>query len=237
MTDRRDPDGGGRIRRGLTGVVLAGGLSSRLGRPKPLVVLGGQLVLARIKAVLDKVCDETVLVVAKDQDDATPDTGMALGMHVVADRLPSAGPLAGIEAGLRATTTPLAFVVAADHPFLSSRLIAAMAEMAVAGPHDAVVPSVLGRLDPLHAIYAPTAWLPLISSRLDEGRRSIYDLINRAVETGQPDVRLIEEADLAIYDPDVRSLFDIDTPESLVEARRMLGNAGVVRPDIRSGGL
>ncbi|MDA1257999.1 MAG: NTP transferase domain-containing protein, partial [Chloroflexi bacterium] len=82
MTDRRDPDGGGRIRRGLTGVVLAGGLSSRLGRPKPLVVLGGQLVLARIKAVLDKVCDETVLVVAKDQDDATPDTGVALGMHV-----------------------------------------------------------------------------------------------------------------------------------------------------------
>ena len=224
-------------RSGLTGVVLAGGSSSRLGRSKPLVVLGGQLVLARVKAVLERVCQEIILVVAPDQDDATPDTGVALGMHVVADRLSSAGPLAGIEAGLKATGTPLAFVVAADHPFLSSRLIAGMAELATAGPFDAVVPSTNGRLNPLHAVYAPAAWLPLVSAGLDAGRRSIYDLINVAIESGSPRVRLLDDTGLASYDPDGRSLFDIDTPDSLVEARRMLGHVGAVRPDIRRGGL
>lgn len=222
---------------GLTGVVLAGGSSSRMGRPKPLVVLGGEMVLARIKAALDRVCDEIVLVVAKDQGDATPDTGMALGMHVVADRLPDAGPLAGIETGLKAAGTPLAFLVAADHPFLVSELIAGMADIATDGGFDAVVPSQGGRLEPLHAIYAPGAWMPLITPALDAGRRSIYDLINTAIESGAPRVNIMEEADLASYDPEGRSLFDVDTPDSLAQARGMLGPTGVVRPDIRPGGL
>ncbi len=223
--------------RALTGVVLAGGSSSRMGRPKPLVVLGGKLLLARIKEALDRVCDEIVLVVAADQDDATPDTGLALGMHVVADRLPDAGPLAGIEAGLKATCTPLAFLVAADHPFLLADLIAGMADIAISGPFDTVVPSKDGRLEPLHAVYSPEAWLPVVSSALEAERRSIYDLVNTAIETGHPGVKVMEDAELASFDPDGRSLFDIDTPDSLAQARRMLGTTGIVRPDIRPGGL
>jgi len=217
--------------------VLAGGSSSRMGRPKPLVTLGGQVVLARIKEALERVCDDIVLVVAPDQDDATPDTGLALGMHVVTDRLNAAGPLAGIEAGLKAVGTPLAFLVAADHPFLSSSLIAAMADVATHGPYDTVVPSVDGRLEPLHAIYAPDAWLPRITTALDAGQRSIYDLINRGIESGAPSVKMMGDAELATYDPDGRSLFDIDTTDSLEQARLMLGTTGVVRPDIRPGGL
>jgi molybdopterin-guanine dinucleotide biosynthesis protein A len=221
----------------VTGVVLAGGSSSRMGRPKPLVMLGGQLVLARIKAALDRVCDEIVLVVAKDQDDAIPDTGIALGMHVVADRLTGAGPLAGIETGLKAVNSPLAFLVAADHPFLSSSLIAGMAQIAEALPFDTVVPSREGRLEPLHAIYSPDAWLPGITVGLEAGRRSIYDLINRGIESGTPSVKVLDDAEIAKYDPVRQSLFDIDTPESLEQARGMLGSRGIVRPDIRPGGL
>lgn len=208
-----------------------------MGKPKPLIVLGGQLVLARIKLALERVCEEIVLVVAQDQNDATPDTGIALGMHVVADRLPDAGPLAGIETGMKATETPLAFLVAADHPFLSSELIAEMADIASEGSFDAVVPSYDGRLEPLHAVYRAEAWLPVISSALDEGRRSIYDLVNRAVSAGSPRVKILQNEELAKLDPGIRSLFDIDTPDSLETARHMLGTTGVVRPDIRPGGL
>jgi len=208
-----------------------------MGRPKPLVVLGGKLLLARIKEALDRICDEIVLVVGADQDDATPDTGLALGMHVVADRLADAGPLAGIEAGLKATSTPRAFLVAADHPFLSADLIAGMADIAIKGPFDTIVPSKDGRLEPLHAIYSPEAWLPGVSSGLDAGRRSIYDLVKTAIETGDPSMHVMEDAELASFDPDGRSLFDIDTPDSLAQARQMLGTTGIVRPDIRPGGL
>lgn len=221
----------------VTGVVLAGGSSSRMGRPKPLVMLGGQLILARIKNALDKVCDEIVLVVGKDQDDAIPDTGIALGMHVVGDRLTGAGPLAGIEAGLKAVSTPLAFLVAADHPFLSSSLIAGMVQIAEDGPFDTVVPSREGRLQPLHAIYSPDAWLPVITAGLEAGRRSIYDQINMGIESGTPSVKVLDDAEISAYDPVRQSLFDIDTPESLEQARGMLGSRGIVRPDIRPGGL
>ena len=143
-------------------------------------------------------------------------------MHVVADHLPDAGPLAGIEAGLKATATPRAFLVAADHPFLSADLIAGMDGVAISGPFDTVVPSKDGRLEPLHAVYSTEAWLPAVSSALDAGGRSIYDLVNSAIKTGDPSVKLMEDAELASFDPDGRSLFDIDTPDSLAQARRML---------------
>jgi hypothetical protein len=48
---------------------------------------------------------------------------------------------------------------------------------------------------------------------------------------------MMGDAELATYDPDGRSLFDIDTTDSLEQARLMLGTTGVVRPDIRPGGL
>jgi NDP-sugar pyrophosphorylase family protein len=50
-------------------------------------------------------------------------------------------------------------------------------------------------------------------------------------------VHVMEDAELASFDPNGRSLFDIDTPDSLAQARRMLGSSGIVRPDIRPGGL
>jgi len=227
----------GRPDKSVTGVVLAGGKSSRLGKPKPLVVIGGQLILARIKLALERVCEEIVLVVAADQDDATPDTGIALGMHVVPDRLRGAGPLAGIEMGFRSTQTNLAFLVAADHPFLSSQLISRMVDLAAEESFDAVVPSYMGKLEPLHAVYRVETWLPAITSALEDGRRSVYSLVQNAVESGNPRVKLLQDMELAKLDPKGRSLFDIDTPDSLEIAREMLGTIGLVRPDIRPGGL
>ena len=138
----------------LTGIVVAGGRSSRLGHSKPLTRIGGQLVLARIESALRPICTEIILVVRTGTDDETDEiaeTGLALRMHVIEDNWKDAGPLAGIEAGLAATATQLAFVTAADHPFVSSRLASAIAD-AADGP-DLVIPRIAGRMQPLHAVY------------------------------------------------------------------------------------
>ena len=129
----------------ITGIVLGGGRSRRLGinQSKLLIHIGGKLVLARVADTLKTICSELVLVVRPDQEDDVPDLGIALNMHVVSDTKPYKGPLAGIHAGLAASTTPLSFVVAGDHPFVSRNLVTAMATAAIADGIDspsAVVP-------------------------------------------------------------------------------------------------
>ncbi len=207
---------------GLTGIVLAGGRSVRLGEPKPLVLVGRRLILARTFDALKRVCEEQILVVRPDQDDAVPDTAIALGMHVVADSFkgmgPLGGPLVGIEAGLAAAETNLCFVAAGDHPFLSPELIAAITERAEG--YDAVVPRIGGRLQPLHAVYRRSTWLPIVRVALSEQRLSPSALLDDAIAAGSPEVLVLNETDLTQWDPGLRSFHDIDTPESLTRARR-----------------
>lgn len=229
------------MRETLTGIVLAGGESRRLGQPKPLIMLGGKLMLARVAESLKPVCRELILVVRQDQDDDTPDAGIALGMHVVTDTEPGRGPLAALHAGLAACLTPLAFVTGADHPFLSRRLVTAMADAAGAAggrPLTAVVPRAGDGLHPLHAVYPVAEWLPLVARSLAEGAASPRRLVDAAYESGYPPVDVMTEDEVEEHDPQLLSLLDIDTPEQLARARRIAANWGqVIRPEVRPGGL
>lgn len=229
------------MREKLTGVVLAGGASRRLGQPKPLIMLGGKLMLARVAESLKPVCRELILVVRRDQDDDTPDAGIALGMHVVTDTEPGLGPLAALHAGLAACVTPLAFVTGADHPFVSRRLVTAMASEALGGgarPPTAVVPRAGDRLHPLHAVYPVAEWLALVARSLSQGVASPRRLVEMAFESGYPPVDVMTGDEVEAHDPQQLSLLDIDTPDQLARARRIAANLGqVVRPEIRTGGL
>lgn len=211
----------------ITGIVLGGGLSTRLGiaQSKLLLHLGGKLVLARVADTLKAVCSELVLVVRPDQEDDVPDLGIALNMHVVADTQPYKGPLAGIHAGLAASTTKLSFVVAGDHPFISRNLVTAMAAAAVAdGPESpsAVVPRSEDVLNPLHAIYPREHWTPYFAHAMSEGESSPRRAIEKAINADYPPVTIFTDEDLERSDPRKISLMDIDTPENLNTARKII---------------
>lgn len=188
--------------------------------------------LARIADALRKVCSEVILVGRLDQDDAVADAAIALGMRIATDSFAEAGPIAGLEAGLSTAQTDLSFVTGGDHPFLSPELIAAMAD--AAERYDAVVPKVDGMLQPLHAIYR-RSWLPLVRDALRNGRLSPLDMLNDAIASGSPNVRVFERPEIETADPSLQSLFDIDTPEQLAQAERMLGGQGHIRRDIPPG--
>lgn len=210
----------------ITGVVLGGGLSTRFGtgQSKLLIHLGGKLVLARVADTLKLVCSELVLVVRPDQEDDVPDLGIALNMHVVTDTAPYRGPLAGIHAGLAASTTPLSFVVAGDHPFISRNLVTAMAAAAVTDGLDkptAVIPRTDGVLHPLHAIYPREQWVPYLAHAMSEGETSPRRAIEKATVSDYPPVTIYTDEDLEKTDPRRISLVDIDTPESLNTARKI----------------
>jgi molybdopterin-guanine dinucleotide biosynthesis protein A len=210
----------------LTGIVLGGGRSRRLGpnQSKLLIHIGGKLVLARVADTLKQICSELVLVVRPDQDDDIPDLGIALNMHVVPDTEPHEGPLAAIHAGLTASTTPLSFVVAGDHPFVSRTLVQAMAAAALAdGPESpaAVFPRTDGVLHPLHAIYPRDTWLPFLAHALSTGESSPRKAIERAAAADYPPLTLFTDEELERTDPRRISLLDIDTTADLNLARKI----------------
>jgi molybdopterin-guanine dinucleotide biosynthesis protein A len=205
-----------------------------------MIQLGGKLVLARVADTLHGPCDELVFVARREQDDDSPDTAIALRMHVVTDTEPYSGPLAAIHAGLAAAVTPLAFVTGADYPFLSRSLVMAMISAATGpgGDVESVVARVNGHLHPLHSVLVVADWLPVVEEGLQSGQRSPSRLLESAVNDDSPRISVMTDDELEAYDPGLLSFFDIDTPEQLSVARKLLDPRRFSpRQDIRRGGV
>lgn len=148
MLGAMEADGpGGRVP--LSGVLLAGGASRRMGRDKAWVQLGGEALAVRGLRVLDDVCDDVVV--------ASGDGCRlgALGRTQVADAGEGRGPLAGIVAGLAAARHDLVAVLAVDLPGADAAVLRRLAD--VWRGEAAVVPCVRGRLEVLHGVWARAA--------------------------------------------------------------------------------
>jgi molybdopterin-guanine dinucleotide biosynthesis protein A len=181
----------------LTGVVLAGGRSRRMGADKALLDLGGAPMIRRVLDALAASCAH-VLIVAKDAQ-----AYAALGVPVVIDVVPDQAPLVGLCAGLRAATTPWVFAAACDLPFLSPAAVRLLADAAEG--HDAAVPYVDGRWHPLHAVYVTAAVGPL-EARWREGTRALHTAVAGLR------VRPVSASDLAALDAGLRTLRNVNTP-------------------------
>lgn len=197
----------------MTGVVLAGGQSRRMGTDKALVELQGKPIIQWVVDALCRVCDPVFLVTN------SPSHYCFLGLEMVGDLLPGRGALAGIHAGLFFSRGDRAFVAGCDMPLLSPRLIQHMAD--VPGRWDVVVPKVGEFLEPLHAIYSKRC-LGFLEKLLLSGTRRILDLYPLVR------VRVFQEEEMRQVDPDLRSLMNVNTPEDLaVLVSRLTQNAPV----------
>ncbi|MDR7423315.1 MAG: molybdenum cofactor guanylyltransferase [Armatimonadota bacterium] len=192
--------------RELTGIVLAGGRSRRMGADKAFLDVGGRPIIRRVLDALAASC-AYVLVVAKD-----PAAYAGLGVRVVTDLVPDQAPLFGLCAGLRAARSPWVFAAACDLPFLAPDAVRALA--ARAAGWDAVVPRANGRWHPLHAVYARAA-AETLERQVAAGERGLW----RAIVGLR--VREVGEDELAAADPTLRTLYNVNTPEAYRAARAM----------------
>jgi molybdopterin-guanine dinucleotide biosynthesis protein A len=202
----------------VTGVVVAGGRSRRLGQDKRRLRLwgeGGPTLLEHTLLVLAPLCAE--LIVVLNDADAWP----GLQARLVPDVYEDAGSLGGIYAGLQAARHGHALVVGADMPLLSARLLEAM--LARPRTYDALVPRALDpdiprnrlSVEPLHAVYSRACLAPL-KAMLDAGERRVVSFFD------QVRVEVIEPPELLTLDPDGRSFMNINTPEDVVAARDLI---------------
>jgi molybdopterin-guanine dinucleotide biosynthesis protein A len=182
-----------------------------MGEDKARLQLEGKALLERVLEVVGPLCQATVVVVAQGQDlgwlPAFPNTRM------VPDEHPYRGPLAGLYAGLKASASQYNLVVACDLPFLSGPLLEYL--LAQARGYDAVVPMAQGRKQTLHAVYSRDC-LEVAETLLGREGTGLKDLLE-IVKT-----QYVTEEAAAVYDPTLRTFFNVNTPEDLAEAERLL---------------
>lgn len=196
------------------GIVLCGGRSSRMGRPKVRLPFADELMLPRVVRLLSEVVAPVVVAAAADQD-LPP-----LPPHVILTRdpEPDRGPVQGLAAGLSSLPAAVeaAYVSGCDVPLLRPAFVRRMIDLL--GEASACVPQVDGRLHPLAAVYRREI-LPVAEQLLRAGTLRLGDLV-RSVPS-----RLVTAEELRDVDPDLNSLRNLNTPEDYAAALRGAGGA------------
>ena len=194
----------------VSGIILAGGKSQRVGTDKALLELAGEPLIGWVLERLQRLSDD-LIIVAKD---TAPYAQMAA--RPVTDVYPGQGALVGLHAGLRAARHPLALAVACDMPFLDLRLLRYM--IVLGRDHDAVVPRIGGYPEPLHALYRVERCLPAIEQALDSGQFKMTSFF--------PDVRVryVEEHEVDLFDPEHLSFFNLNTTEDWQRGQELARN-------------
>lgn len=190
----------------VTGLILAGGKSKRLGRDKALLPWPREssetTLLHHVHTVLASVCAEVIVV--GNRADLT-------GFTVVPDVSAVGSSLTGLVSGLQAARTPLALAVACDMPFLNVQLLRALVALA-SDEWDAVAPVIRDEPETLHTVYHRRS-LATANQMLQAGDLKLARLLE------QLHVRRVSANEVRKFDPHLTSFSNINTPEELAQAR------------------
>ena len=150
-------------------LVLAGGSSRRMGRPKAWLEVGDTVLLRYVVERLAPAFSEVMVSFSEPEQ-----MEQLVPYRVVFDRKRAAGPLAGLEAGLMAARHEVLFAVACDMPYVTRRV----AEIAVAAARrcDAAIPRHDGLFEPVCGAYRKSS-LPAIVGALDAGNYTAHDVV------------------------------------------------------------
>ena len=197
------------------GVVLAGGRSSRMGRPKAALEWHGSTLLHRTTALLARTVGGPVLVVAAPGQDLPE---LPPGVEVVEDPISGQGPMRGLATGLLALggRSPAAFVCSTDLPFLHPALIRRVLRGFADPEVDVVLPVARGYRQPLAAGYR-TALVGLVEKLLAEGDLRPGMLFRHCRVAQLDDAALLTE-ELARLDPGLDSLVNVNEPDDYAAA-------------------
>ena len=166
-------------------LVLAGGDSRRMGQPKAWLKVGDTSLLGFVVGRLAPTFSEVMVSFAEPEQLEEP-----VPFRIVFDRKRSAGPLAGIEAGLEAARNEVLFVLACDMPYVTEEV--AQIAIAAARRCDAAIPRIDGRPEPVCGAYRRSS-LPFITGAINMGRFKAADIV------GELDVTWLEGLDPGLF--------------------------------------
>ena len=188
----------------LTGIILSGGKSARMGMDKAFIEIDGAPIIQRIYNIFEKLFNEIIIVTNQTESYSR------FKAKIVNDLIINRGVLGGLYTGLFFSSNPYSFCVACDMPFLKESLIQFLIHQTRG--YDVIVPRTEDGLQPLHAIYSKSCLEP-IKKMIGMGKYKIID-IYPLVKT-----KIIEESEFINSDINLNlvreSFVNINTPGEL----------------------
>ncbi|MEQ1793421.1 MAG: molybdenum cofactor guanylyltransferase [Nitrospira sp.] len=194
----------------VTGVILAGGKSRRMGEDKRFLTVGESTLLSRTVSVMTGLFQEVLIIIAQDSPPLT-----VLECTVHRDMIADCGSLGGLYTGLAKAATDRIFVVACDMPFLNPEMIRWFVECDPAA--DIVMARLPSGLQPLHALYGKRT-LPVLERMATSQKLKIQDIVS------EPSLRttFVLPAEWGERDTLAQSFQNVNTPADLEAARAAL---------------
>jgi molybdopterin-guanine dinucleotide biosynthesis protein A len=211
-TVRKPAPAGEALAGSVSGIVLAGGRSSRFGADKLAADIDGSTLLERAVAAVGAVASEVIVVVAPGDERSLPVANVPVRRAV--DPEPFGGPLVGVLAGLEAAREPVAIIVGGDMPTLAPDVLRLLIRSLIAsdGSRDAAVLVQRGEIRPLPCVVRNGTATQAARRLLGDGERRLVALI-RSVSA-----LAVAEADWRPLDPTAATLLDVDFPGDLPES-------------------
>lgn len=198
---------------GITGALLAGGKSKRMGVDKRLIEIGDRTLFARALDVLEGIFSEIVISVAHSPEN------LPVGRHpVVLDCRPGLATLGGLYSVLQVVSSEWVFAVACDMPFLNPDLIRYL--VGLRGGYDYVMPMLSTGPQPMHACYRISC-VPVLAARMEGGDLRLHGLLEDPALRGL----CVPEKELLQFDPHLRSFLNINSPSDLEMVRKLLASS------------
>ncbi|MDG5787816.1 molybdenum cofactor guanylyltransferase [Evansella sp. AB-P1] len=194
----------------VTGVILAGGKSRRMGTNKALLEINGEKVVNRIEKHLNNITNDIVLITNNLEAFSFIQHKIAKDIHI------GKGPLSGIHSGITHSTNEWCFVVACDLPFFNEPIGQYMISLIGQEPIGGIVPKINGKLHPLYALYHRSI-LQEVENSLNSNTLKITELLEKL------DVCIISERDFykkGFTEEEVEmAFFNMNRPEDYIKAQ------------------
>ncbi|UZE92233.1 MAG: molybdenum cofactor guanylyltransferase [Methanosarcinales archaeon] len=196
-----------------SGVILAGGRSSRLGVDKSLLQIGKRTMLEHVMENISDVIDEAI-VVARDEEQGKAIISKIGAVDIAYDSIPGYGPVAGMLAGLKKARYEHVIALACDMPFINSNVVSHLFSL-VEG-YDAVVPRWPdSRIEPLHAVYDTEKMARACEKAIEGGKGNIVAPLS-TLRTYYISIEEIKK-----IDPELRTFININTANDLEVVRSL----------------
>lgn len=189
----------------VSGIVLAGGRSLRMGKDKTQLMWGRYTLLEKAVCRLRSLTDDVLVVESLGGLSSLP------GVRKVQDRYKGCGPLGGIHTGLLEAKHEAVLVLSCDMPFVTAELMAFLA--AKREGFSVIVPRCGERVEPLCAVYARSC-LPVIEDLLQAGDNQVRQVFAKV------NTCYVEEVELERFGDVQQLFFNLNTPQDWQEALR-----------------